>query len=425
MKKTILSGLCLILCSLCAAQRVADSAWVPELKTVEFYREGAPLEPPVLTMVTNDDEMSAETRERLVLTFDLLEAEARSLRWSLGHCDADWQRDNLQPIDFMTGLGEGPINEYDFSFTTRTDYVHYRLTLLDRFTQLTHSGNYVLTVTDDASGDTLLTRRFWVSEGAVGIEAEVTRPYDGIGIMQRQEVDVKIEKPQTRNTSLQLRPEYERVMVQQNGRLDNARWLEFSGYDGLGLTYRFRRQNIFDGGNTFRYFDMSNLRAPMYNMMGVQEYGGELLALVRPCEDRSAKHYLSETTLNGGMKVNIWDRQNPAIEADYVWVMLSLPVSQPTLDGSVYVVGALTDWRMDESSRMEYSPERRAYTKRLLLKQGYYAYQLLVGGPRAASATSTYEGDHQETPNTYTIYVYHRSPADRADRLVAVKRVER
>ena len=108
MKKTILSGLCLILCSLCAAQRVADSAWVPELKTVELYREGAPLEPPVLTMVTNDDEMSAETRERLVLTFDLLEAEARSLRWSLGHCDADWQRDNLQPIDFMTGLGEGP-----------------------------------------------------------------------------------------------------------------------------------------------------------------------------------------------------------------------------------------------------------------------------------------------------------------------------
>ena len=417
MKKTMFIGLWLMLSGLCAAQVVTDSAWTPELKTVELYREGAPLEPPVLTLGAH---------QRLVLTFDLLESEPRTLRWSLGHCDADWHRDDLLPIEFMTGLAEGTIDNYDFSFTTRTDYVHYRQSLFDRYSKLTHSGNYALTVTDDASGDTLLTRRIRVSEEVVGIEASVGRPYDGIDIMQRQEVDVVVESGEWRVENVQLRPEYMRVMVQQNGRLDNARWLEFSGYDGQGLAYRYRQQNIFDGGNTFRYFDMSNLRAPMYNMLGVQEYGGELLALVRPCEDRSKKHYLSETTLNGGMKVNIWDRQNPAIEADYVWVMLSLPVEQPTLEGSVYVVGALTDWRMDESSRMDYSPERRAYTKRLLLKQGYYSYLLLVGGGKQVrSATARYEGDHQETPNTYTIYVYHHSPADRADRLVAIKKITR
>ncbi len=420
MKKAILSWLCLMLCLTGAAQVVVDSAWVPELKTVEFYREGAPMEPPVLTMAT-DGMGVGKTSGRLVLTFDLLEGEARSLRWNIGHCDADWQRDVLEPVEFMTGLWEGSIADYDFSFTTRTDYVHYRLTLLDGFTQLTHSGNYALTVTDEADGDTLLTRRFWVSEGSVGVESEVGRPYDGVGVMQRQEVDVVVSRLPSAGGGW-LRPEYVRVMVQQNGRLDNARWLEFSGYDGEGLAYRFRQPNIFDGGNTFRFFDMSNLRTPMYNVLGVEEYGGELLAMVKPCEDRSGKHYLSETTLNGGMKVNAWDRQNVATEAEYVWVMLSLPVDGPTLDGSVYVVGALTDWRMDEGSRMDYSPERRAYTKRLLLKQGYYAYQLLVGGPRAASATSRYEGDHRETPNRYTVYVYMRTPSDMADRLVAVGR---
>ena len=74
----------------------------------------------------------------------------------------------------------------------------------------------------------------------------------------------------------QLRQEYERVLVQQNGREDNARWLEFSGYDGAALCYRFRPCNVFWGGNTFRYFDCSNIYAPMYNVQKVEEYGGEL-----------------------------------------------------------------------------------------------------------------------------------------------------
>ncbi len=425
MKKWLLT-LAGLLALTAQGQTVSDSAWVPEVKTVQLYRQGTPLEPPVLTM-DSDDGLTLKSRGQLVLAFDMLEAEARNLRWSIGHCDADWQRDDLDPIEFMTGMSEGPVEEFNYSFTTRTDYVHYRQVLPGGYAAWTYSGNYALTVVDAGSGDTLLTRRFWVSEQCIGVEAEVTRPYDGIDIARRQEVDVTLRErtstgmPPT--VPVNMRAEYMRVRVQQNGRRDNARWLDFSSYDGHGLAYRYRQANIFDGGNTYRYFDMSNLRAPMYNMLGVEEYGGQLLATVRPCEDRSAKHYLSETTLNGGMKVNIWDRQNPDIEADYVWVMLSLPVSQPTLDGSVYVVGALTDWRMDESSRMDYSPERRAYTKRLRLKQGYYTYLLLVGGPRAASATSRYEGDHQETPNTYTIHVYHRSPAERADRLVAVRSV--
>ena len=230
--------------------------------------------------------------------------------------------------------------------------------------------------------------------------------------------------------SVLLRPEWERVLVQQNGRLDNQRWLEFSGYDGQGLAYRYRQSNIFDGGNTFRFFDCSNLRAPMYNIVRIEEYGGEVFAMVRPEEDRSKKHFLSsDRTLNGGMKVNVWDRQNKALQADYVWVNISLPMTRPWLDKSVYVVGQLTDWKLDSASRMEYKPEYKAYVKRLLLKQGYYAYQLLVkryevGGRNDWSATEMLEGDHWETPNSYTVFVYHREPSDRADRLVAVRRIQ-
>jgi hypothetical protein len=418
MKQTmaILAGL--LLGAVAWGQRVVtDSAWRPEVKTVLLTRDGVELEAPVLTL---------DAGERLLLQFDILADEGENLRYSIAHCDADWRRDGLEPYDFISGFEYGDIENIEFSFTTLRPYVHYYQMLPAKFSQFTHSGNYVLTVTDE-EGDTLLTRRFWVSENSISVSAEVTRPYDGMGIRQRQEVDVKIENSKLKIESFsapQLRPEWERVLVQQNGRLDNARWLTFSGYDGNSLCYRYRPENVFWGGNTFRYFDACNLRAPMYNVQRIEEYGGEVFALLRPEEDRSKKHYLSETTLNGGMKVNAMDRNNPTLEADYVWVNISLPMAQPWLDKSGYVEGQLTDWKLDSASRMDYVPEFKAYVKRLLLKQGYYAYQLLTQSPQSGSATETLEGDHMETPNSYTIYVYHREPSDLADRLVAVKRIK-
>lgn len=424
MKKLFFAWVLVSVAAVAAGQAVTDSSWREEVKTATLTRSGVELEAPLLTMGGG---------ERMLLQFDLLADEVESLRYTIGHCDAEWRRDGLEPYEYMTGFESGEIENYDLSITTLRPYIHYYQMIPAKFASFTHSGNYVVAVTNE-EGDTLLTRRFRVNEGSVKVVAEVTRPYDGMDIERRQEVDVIIENSKSRieNFSVpQLRPEYERIWVQQNGREDNARWLEFSSYDRAALCYRYRPQNIFDGGNTFRYFDMSNLRTPMYNVQRVEEYGGELFALLRPEEDRSRKHYLVETALNGGMKVNAWDRRNPTLEAEYVWVNISLPMAQPMLDAKIYVCGQLTDWKLDTTSEMEYKPEYKAYVKRLLLKQGYYSYQLLVKRPvergmkneERSSATARLEGDHRETPNTYTVYVYHREPSDRADRLVGAVRI--
>jgi len=402
-----------------SSQRVmTDSAWRQEVKTVTLTRAGVELERPVLTMGFGD---------RLSLQFDMLADEAQNLRYSICHCDAEWRGDSLESYEFMTGFENGEIENYEFSFTTRRPYVHYHQAIPAKFAEFTHSGNYLLTVTDE-DGDTLLTRRFWVTEESAIIQADLTKPYDGMDLRKRQEIDVSISIPSSA-IHFSLRPEYERVLVQQNGREDNSRWLEFSGYDGTALCYRFRPCNIFHGGNTFRYFDCSNIYAPMYNVQRVEEYGGELFAILQPEEDRSKKHFLSETTLNGGMKVNVQGRQQPTIEAEYVWVNITLPMAQPLLDKNVYVTGQLTDWRFDSTSRMDYNPKFKAYVKRLLLKQGYYSYQLLAvpiypsSQFLGQSATSLLEGDHMETPNTYTVFIYHREPGDRADRLLSVRQI--
>ena len=400
-----------------SAQRMAvDSAWRSDVKTVIFSRPGSELEEPLLTL----DERS----HQLWLQFDILGDEVEALRWSVRHCDADWRTDDLEPYDFIQGFESGTIDSYDFSFTTLEPYVHYSQTLPAKGSRFIHSGNYVLTVSlQDEPDSILLTRRFSVSEQSVKLTLETSLPYDGIMTDRRQEVNATVEAiPGV--MGIMLNQQYLRIIAQQNGRLDTRRELPFTGYSGSALAYCNRPQNVFFGGNTFRFFDLSNLRTPMYNVQRVERFGGETFAIIAPCENRSRRHYTVDAALNGGMKINVWDRNNKALEADYVWVNLSLPAETPMIGGSVHVVGALTDWRLDEASRMEYKPEYKAYTKRLLLKQGYYAYQLLYLPVRATEAeTAQIEGDHRETPNHYTVSVYYRSPADRADRLLAVGKV--
>ena len=402
------------------AQVVTDSNYVERVKTVLLCRNGVELEPPVLVLGSDD---------RLLLRFDMLGAEVEGYRYRIRHCDSHWQVDDLEPNEYISGFEEAPIENNSSSFTTLTDYVHYYQYIPSQYGRLLLSGNYVLTVVPEDEPDSVLfTRRFCVTEGSLKVDVAVTVPYDNVSIFQRREVDVTVDNNLDYTGQLfppQLNAAYLRVVVQQNGRQDNRRELEFSGYERGALCYRNRQANLFWGGNSFRYFDISNIRTVMYNVRHIEEYGGEWFALLKPLEDRSRAHYVAEQTLNGGMKVNVWDRTNKQTEADYVQVNFMLPMEYPYMNGNVYVVGDLTQWQLDEHSRMQYSPERKAYMLRLQLKQGYYAYQLLfVPKGETEGLTATLEGDHYETPNSYTVFVYYRAPSDRYDRLVAIRRID-
>ena len=410
--------LCAIAVSCCEgvyAQVVTDSNWREDVKTVTLYKNGVEGERPLLVLGSED---------RLLLRFDVLGAEVEGYRYKIQHCDSRWQVDELEPYEYMNGFEEGPINNYNSSFTTLTDYVNYYEYIPSQYSQFLISGNYVVTVTrQDEPDSVLLTRRFCVVEGSLKADVSVGVPYDNVSIFERREVDVALKENRDYRGNMlppTLNPAYFRVVVQQNGRTDNMRELPFGGYESGVLCYRYKNENVFEGGNTFRYFDISNIRTAMYNVVQIEEYGGEWYAMLRPLEDRSGKSFITEQTLNGGMKVNVWDRTNKQTEADYVYVNFMLPMRSPFMNGSVHVVGELTQWKLDEGSRMEYDPEMKAYRLRLMLKQGYYAYQLLfVPTGESRGLTETLEGNHYEMPNDYRVYVYYRGLNDRYDRLVA------
>jgi hypothetical protein len=69
-----------------------------------------------------------------------------------------------------------------------------------------------------------------------------------------------------------------------------------------------------------------------------------------------------------------------------------------------------------------YNDSLKCYQKRILLKQGYYNYEyvLLKDNQPAASETEL-EGDHFETENSYSIFVYFRDITNNYDRLIGYK----
>jgi hypothetical protein len=59
------------------------------------------------------------------------------------------------------------------------------------------------------------------------------------------------------------------------------------------------------------------------------------------------------------------------------------------------------------------------YHGRLFLKQGYYDYLFaVVPDGKMRGSVSVIEGDHWETKNQYSVYVYYREKVPEYDRLV-------
>ena len=396
---------------------VHDSIWCDAVKTVSLTRSDIDLASPIVKLTDLGDE-----GERLMLRFDVLADKDEQFRYRIRHCDAEWHLDDLPPSEYINGYEEGPVEGFDYSFTTNIPYVNYHQAIPAQYVNFIASGNYVVEVFPEDDPDSIiLTRRFWVSEDRLSIEATVTKPTGARGDLYHDQ-ELSVSFTPDNGSFLPSNEMFYIVVAQQNQRTDLCRVLPFYGYQSNALTYRWHKENIFPGGNDFRFFDISDLRVSNHRVARIDQWGGETFVFLQPDEERSKKAYSHIASLNGGMKVNARDRNNPLTESDYVWVNFSLPMAQPLMGGSIHIVGELTQWRLDDNSRMDWQPLYKAYTKRLLLKQGYYSYQLLyLPAGETVAQTSTIEGDHNVTGNNYTIYIYYRPLGARYDRLVGVK----
>lgn len=380
-------------------KEVGDINYRDDVQTVLLHPTGFELDKPVIYL----DHM----KEQLHLQFDVFSDDAPYLYYTFVHCDNQWQPTNLPKNDYINGFFQDDIEKFTFSVNTFVNYVHYDLIFPTADMMPKLSGNYLLVVTGENEDDIYFTRRFYVVDNVARINATIPRyPFDLNLGTNKQEIDLDIVYPDMFNSRAD---QYSNVTIQQNGRWDNAVFgLKPTYVYPEKLSYINNAKTVFESGNQYLRINTSNFDNRPEKTRSV--YREEDIYLVTLYEDtkRNTHTYLEEEDLFGEKFIYL-ERKNldATYEADYAQVDFFLKWSQYLIGQDVYIIGAITDWRMDENAKMEYDPERRGYKKSLLLKQGYYDYIYAVKDNATGITTlAPINGDFWETNNMYHIFVY-------------------
>jgi hypothetical protein len=398
--------------------KYGDYIYKESIKSLTLSRGANILSLPVITL---------GSRDQLLLQFDELDENYRTFRFTFIHCDAAWRpTENLMLQEYLVGFFEDQIYDYAFSSNTIQNYIHYSVSFPTEQMRPKLSGNYLLVVYEDGyADDPFFSLRFMVLEPKVAI------------------VDAKAIQDQRPSTHLELQrvvfginiegysipfPERDlKVLVRQNERWDNAKYLKPLNIRGNILGYvHYNDENIFDGINEYRYFDIKTLKTNTLNVGGIDrgyenEYSVTLLT-----DLPRRRNYEMASDINGKYIIKTDDYFDSNIESEYAWVSFFFKTDIPVPNGTVHLVGNLTQNRLDESSKMTYNYNRKGYETSLLLKQGYYNYlYAYVEEGSLVADIPFFEGNHWETGNDHYIYVYHRETGDKHDRLIAFEKVSK
>jgi hypothetical protein len=418
-KKTIVIGVTIIFAfGLCNAQKreifYKDYIYSDDIKTVMLHKKGWELSYPV---------MELNSRDVLQLSFDELGTDPNTYYYTIIHCSSDWEPSNLMENDYIEGFTESNIKNYSLSFNTTYDYVHYTLDLPNEELAPKISGDYILLVYENFNRDNpVLTRKFFVLEKKVEVNAEVKRPKAGKLRDKGHEIDFKIQY-----SGYQIRDPYAdiKVTLMQNYRNDNMITdLKPLFITNTELDYSYDNENTFMAGREFRYFDIKSTRYQAEFIDSVRFQVPYYHVYVSPLDNRSNKPYYFVNDLNGRFYIDVQEGRDRHVDADYLYVHFTMPVDAPVIEGNVYLLGALTDWNFGKENEMIYNYDKRQYELDLLLKQGYYNFlAAYLPKKRFKADLSYFEGNFYETENDYSIFVYHSDFASRYERLIGYLKI--
>ncbi len=368
------------------------------IKTVQLYPLGLKSNAQLLSAA-----IPLKGSQRLILEFDELFNKQFTYQVKYIRCDANWQKSTLSDLEFLNTYNEFTINEYEYSFNTKTPYIHYK-TLLPKPTL---SGNYVLVVyADGDESDVIITYRFIVFENKVTF----TNQYGFSGINNASRFNQQLQfEINYKGISMQSPRDQVSVSILQNQRWDNIRQNlkpTFVREADYKLEYRyFTEETMFPGGNEFRFFDLRSIKYFGENVKTTRYEKNKIFTFI---EDDRPKAELAYSTdlmdLNGKFVIDNVEGYNPIIENDYTKVAFTL--ISPKIKGKVYIGGALTNWASTKENTMVYDEASETYKGSLILKQGWYNYQYIVHS--RSLPLNYFEGNWSATRNQYQIIVYYR-----------------
>ena len=355
----------------------------------------------------------------LEILFDALNHSEGRYAYSVIHCDADWKKSGLSPIEYMDGFSGMTVDDFSQAFNTTTHYTHFRLSLPNDHIRFKVSGNYVILVyKEDTPTEVAFSARFVVYESLVGIQATVSGNTDIEFNRRYQQVSFQIE---TKSLRMAFPQTDLKIHVYQNRRTDNAATqIQPSSITSSRLTYEHIPALIFEAGNEYRRIEFLSHRYNGLNVERIRFFNPYYHVDVAVDRSRAGQPYQYDQDQNGRFFVRCDACQRPDAESDYYIVHFAFESGQLS-GGSVYLLGDFFQNRMDKNSRMDYNSETGCYEKAVLLKQGQYNYQyVFLPDGQTKGLLSRTEGSLFQTENEYMILVYYRPAGARYDRIIGL-----
>ncbi len=373
-----------------------------------------------LTLTVNDDPtlppyLPFGGRQHLVIEWDEMSHNYKRYVYHIDHCDWDWQpTDGIFESDFLEGLNDQLIEDYEKSFNTTQIYTHYRLRIPDKQLRLRLSGNYRVRIyEEDADRDEdlpVLEARFCIFENAAGIVAQLSSNTDIDFNRSHQQMTLSVGF----GTLQVYDPQRElKVIVMQNRRWDSRiENLVPNVRRANGIDYTHNRQLIFPGGSEYHRFEILDVHRTATGVERIEWFEPYYHATLFAEKPVHAYSYTEDQ--NGVYVLRSSDDYDDATTAEYIVVHFFL--QSPRLQGGdVYVSGRWTGQTFNPDCKMEYDDINQEYHAAILLKQGYYSYEFL----QQDGLTARTMGSFYETENEYQVLVYYRGQGARYDRLVA------
>lgn len=368
-----------------------------------------------LTLTVDDDPtlppyLLYASRQYIDIEWDEMSHDYKRYRYHIDHCDWDWNvTDGIFESDYLEGLNDQLVEDFEKSFNTTQIYTHYRLRVPSKEIRLRLSGNYRVLIYEEDEEDTpVLEARFCIYEREAGIIAQLSSNTDIDFNDRHQQMTLSIGY----GSLAVVDPEQElKVVVMQNRRWD-------SRVEGLvpnirkpnGIEFTHNRNLIFPAGNEYHRFEILDVHRTATGVDRIDWFEPYYHATLFPAVIDHSYSYTEDQ--NGVYVVRSSDNYDDWTTAEYVVVHFFL--ESPRLEGGdVYVSGWWAGQTFNPDCKMEYDEARECYHAAILLKQGYYSYEFI----QKDGLMQRTMGSFYETENEYEVLVYFRQQGARYDRL--------
>ena len=377
-----------------------------DIRTILLYNSKNEMSLPIINL---------NSEEKLELRFDDLTTNISNFFVTIEHFDSNWKKSNLLKSEYVEGFMKDEIINYDYSFNTLQEYIHYNYIFPSENLKPTISGNYKLKVFDNY-GDTIFSRKFMVLEKKVNLNVNIKKATLSQDRKIKHEIDFTINH---KNFDIVDPFSQVKVIIKQNNKDDNAITdLKPMYIRNSTLIYDFNEENTFLGNNEFRHFDIKSMRYYSERIKNIYSDSSKFKVTLYSDTKKTFNNYSIEPDLNGKFYIKSQEARNSSTEAEYVDVLFSLR-SEYISNGDLYIIGEINDWKKNENFKLDYNFQKKQYEKEVILKQGYYNYHYAINDTSLDYLdVASIEGTHYQTRNEYQIYVYFKDLNDRYEKLI-------